>query len=1068
VPEDAQQAGTVGSQNSGFGRPSASGLHVTDAARTYMLRRLLGHITLRIMEAQDALSIVCAGRTWMDLSREQREWAYAVNEALRPWIFRWIGLSENPRHRKLHATWRSTYTDAAVEDDHVVYLRLNIHNGDTYVGKTSFYLRRFNQHFRAVLRHHTGVCKHCREHRKYTRQATLRPTQWITVPINVAASGGEALRVERWMIRYLDPSLNAGDKPFWLHRRHEDRDASKARRRGPRRGVRRPREKGTSNRDVTYTQYRDEDTGRTWLDPRPLIEDAVGSGSCVRLRVTPGSTDIAAWVAAKKAFPLTFCRVDAEVAVCMRSWDHRRTVKGAPFSLYLEPRARHLTKAQLPGSYLDLGLPSADWVPGDSEEFEEFLARVSETQLEEIWKIRTTTYEKYIREGGRNQIWSECKRRYYRFTNTPITIAIPRPLKVDFSIFKAQVKRLLSDKMGWPAFLVEWHMRNLRISRSSPPSVGDVLANVNKPWRAKGACTCERVTRKLRELGSGWCPPVVNGHIFFTGREYGGPSKRCLNVCSTNIPAATRWDLKRTWYKVAQQLPIPELQRAEIDALAAPHPQRTVEPLAGWPTTKDLYNVRKALEGLVIGPLDKNPGELWCCCPCLYEEALGALYDEMTGYTEVIPRKLTSYQTKKHGRAEVHKYVLSVDHPPPRSNQHGSMSDVIRAWRLLYREKGWNRFGKFNSKGGFGTPYALFKAKNVVDPAIRREKWKKARPIAPETRHPMRQMLHKAGRAWYFVTADVPGERFAMPKVGDIPQLLTTMARQMASIGPYDIRTFDIEGCFCAMPTTAIHAAMRELVAQMSRSGRTGVWVPRADSKPCQWDRPEKRRVGTWIPFAELGDIMEFALTNAFVRMPDGRILKQTSGIPMGGPLSPAMCNGTCAWMEREWMSGLGATDKMCFSGARYMDDILLLTSQAAWWDRARFLEDFTRSECYWGPLKLEDAGMGCFLESTFFPTPNGEIRYRLKNVNEHTRTVWRYHHYRSQVDYATKRAILFGALRKVDKMASDPEQLVISAMAKCEEFLYLEYPRGILRHMCTVLARETGHCAWLTVKNHI
>ena len=56
--------------------------------------------------------------------------------------------------------------------------------------------------------------------------------------------------------------------------------------------------------------------------------------------------------------------------------------------------------------------------------------------------------------------------------------------------------------------------------------------------------------------------------------------------------------------------------------------------------------------------------------------------------------------------------------------------------------------------------------------------------------------------------------------------------------------------------------------------------------------------------------------------------------------------------------------------------------------------------------------------------------------------------------------------------MASDPEQLTISAMAKCKEFLDLEYPPGILRYMCAALARETGHSSWSmaipTVKRYI
>ena len=47
---------------------------------------------------------------------------------------------------------------------------------------------------------------------------------------------------------------------------------------------------------------------------------------------------------------------------------------------------------------------------------------------------------------------------------------------------------------------------------------------------------------------------------------------------------------------------------------------------------------------------------------------------------------------------------------------------------------------------------------------------------------------------------------------------------------------------------------------------------------------------------------------------------------------------------------------------------------------------------------------------------------------------VWRYHDYRSRLDYPTKRATLMGALRKVDKMASDSTQRRIGALAKCKQ----------------------------------
>ena len=38
---------------------------------------------------------------------------------------------------------------------------------------------------------------------------------------------------------------------------------------------------------------------------------------------------------------------------------------------------------------------------------------------------------------------------------------------------------------------------------------------------------------------------------------------------------------------------------------------------------------------------------------------------------------------------------------------------------------------------------------------------------------------------------------------------------------------------------------------------------------------------------------MEFSIDNALIKMPDGTLMKQNKGIPMGGPMSPGMTIAT-------------------------------------------------------------------------------------------------------------------------------------------------------------------------------
>ena len=150
------------------------------------------------------------------------------------------------------------------------------------------------------------------------------------------------------------------------------------------------------------------------------------------------------------------------------------------------------------------------------------------------------------------------------------------------------------------------------------------------------------------------------------------------------------------------------------------------------------------------------------------------------------------------------------------------------------------------------------------------------------------------------------------------------------------------------------------------------------------------------------------------------------------------------------------------------MDDVLLVYAKPVWWDHTQFLEDFTASECYWPPLKLEDARESTFLETTFDIREDGHVTYWLKNDNEKERKIWRYQHWRSHAPLAQKRALVVASFRKVHKMASDRRRRYVSAMAKLREFIALSYPTYLLRSACNLLAFSTGDTTWIGVRNSI
>ena len=109
-----------------------------------------------------------------------------------------------------------------------------------------------------------------------------------------------------------------------------------------------------------------------------------------------------------------------------------------------------------------------------------------------------------------------------------------------------------------------------------------------------------------------------------------------------NIPSQTMWDLAKAWEKVGKGLPsCLELSAAEWK-MKLKECLRTVQRRASpFPSTKEVYTLRKDLQGLCVGQLDKNPHELWFCCPTLYRQAWDTMYSEQTGYEKIYPLKRT-------------------------------------------------------------------------------------------------------------------------------------------------------------------------------------------------------------------------------------------------------------------------------------------------------------------------------------------------------------------------------------------------------------------------------------------
>ena len=260
--------------------------------------------------------------------------------------------------------------------------------------------------------------------------------------------------------------------------------------------------------------------------------------------------------------------------------------------------------------------------------------------------------------------------------------------------------------------------------------------------------------------------------------------------------------------------------------------------------------------------------------------------------------------------------------------------------------------------------------------------------------------------------ARIPGEHLVINKTSQVPAFLEE-AKQVARHGQMKMAIFDIEGCYPNMPKETIRFALRDVLKQMeTKYGYDGVWVPKwSDTRPCGWKKGKGFNMQK-IPFEVMLDVMEFSLDFALIRMPNGQILRQTGGIPMGDPLSPGMTIGSCAWMEQEWLKTIDASDRKFFRAKRFMDDIAIVYASTPRWDSERFIADFTQSQCYQEPLKLEPGKDGTFLETRVW-IRNNQMRHKLKNDNEGGQTkIWRYKHFDDGSPFMEKRATLTACLK--------------------------------------------------------
>ena len=964
-----------------------------------------------------------------------------INNAMRKWTMVLMTISDEKQFIRL-----APFTDdTPIEiSQPVVYARLNLESNALYIGYTEHWENRVKKHYTATLKHESGYdkrCKGCHEHICYIRHNPIRAAAWIMIPLVQCKDKADAKQTETQYIKRLKPSINVADKPFWMLRK--DRYANqkvhrpRVHRATPWSTLRAPKTTLTSKYLTTY----ETSTGETYRDLNKLIAD-LGCNKHTQVVVKPGIKDLTDWRKTRMMYGDSMVR-----------WYDTNEVRYDTLLSWTTPHLPEIT------AFLDITVSEYVGMEHlqDIESLTSFLRDASDEELAFMWRIRNNPLL-HTDFNSRRLVWDELQTRYPDLMKTPITLRIPFIEQLAIHEIKNQIKKILQDT-GWPDYIVTWHMAKLKFVSTHAKTISEILNNVNMPWKPTG-CNCAKIHDNLNKRGFCQRLPMIQDHIFFISRDYNGPNCATTMYGANNIPLQSNWDAHRAisdiWKQLPKQIRSPMKEWSKKPFVTPTNGKRL------FVTTKEVFTLRKDLQGLVIGPVDKNLNELSFVCPVLYEQAWQTLYNEKTGYEKVYIRRDTPYNKRT--------YDTLISQKPVPQRSVGGPADLARMWQRIFKERQWNKFAKYDDskfrKTGFNLPYILFKAKNITDVETRQTRWMKARPIAPQTKHPMNKFFHITGRAWSFLTANLPEPHFVIEHSGKVPNFLQNAVSALQNKGDIIYTIKDIEGCFPNMPKEAIKFGLLELTAQLRKAGHTEVIVPKKDSLKCTWTSRKKYGI-TRMPLQIMMDVIEFVLDNTFIKGLDGMLWQQKLGIPMGDPHSPGMTIGACAWMEQEWISSLSTEVRSSFRAARYMDDILMVVAKHGQFDHNRFLLDFQKSDCYWPPLTLEDAKEDTFLETTFRLQENN-LRFWLKNENTmaNPSKIWRYAHFYSYVTLEMKKKILKATLLKLHNMASDDGVLCESAIDKLHEFKRLGYPPSLIASACGILAARTRNTMWFRIRN--
>ncbi|GBG71171.1 hypothetical protein CBR_g8473 [Chara braunii] len=480
--------------------------------------------------------------------------------------------------------------------------------------------------------------------------------------------------------------------------------------------------------------------------------------------------------------------------------------------------------------------------------------------------------------------------------------------------------------------------------------------------------------------------PRVRGQVRCRLQELEGIPDLALNA--NNVPLARQQDqTSRLCSEIVDGFRQWANAKGQVISCTASEVVRCMQPIVleerGYLDKGAVLDLKARLDGLVLTPLDRNPGVTLVICPALYYQGMFDLFIRNDGYVPIV----------------------------------GSESDGMAATRECLRKEGLLAFGKWDGKGHVGKAYALPKHKDLD----------RYRLICPTFSEPTARTGKAVAKGLNHLLFTLPQDlHFNLKALSSLTSRLEAVNRKCARQGSGVVltaRSYDIKDMFSQLPHDEILQAVDWVIKWHKEKGRQFVRV-NTRGRGSTFGLTTGQDHWRLLEFDDVFNFIRIDLKHTYTSALNV-LLQQRIGIPMGKSTSPPLACILCAHAEHKFLCSLGTNRQRVF-GVRLVDDVSLIiasktpTEQEVDGIWQRF------EECYPSNLSLKrtDDGtgkwdfLGC--EVKIDPTMKQVLSVQL---TKNEKTLWTSEilefkngqSYRSWGSKSQKSAVIAGHLHRID-----------------------------------------------------